>query len=229
MLTPARHRPQFAVVLLTICSLAVAFNAQAAKPKAKTKPAEAVPAQPAPEAKPAGNPGDPQKFISGLYDRLNQLSQKAPNLDVLHGQIGKELNTIVDYTEMARLTLGAKWDEVTPVQRTEFTDLLAKMVLNTYVRRFKPGSAVEITWGAAPKTLSEGKVKITSTITVKKTSADVQYALLPRGGQWWVFDIVVDDASQVQTYRQSFKKILDKEGWPGLVQRMRKAGQKKAG
>ena len=55
------------------------------------------------------------------------------------------------------------------------------------------------------------------------------YDLLPRGGQWAVYDILVDDASQVQTYRQSFKKILDKEGWPGLMTRMRKAAEKKVG
>jgi ABC-type transporter MlaC component len=42
-----------------------------------------------------------------------------------------------------------------------------------------------------------------------------------------VYDIVVDDASQVQTYRKNFKNILDKEGWPGLMTRMKKAAEKK--
>jgi ABC-type transporter MlaC component len=47
--------------------------------------------------------------------------------------------------------------------------------------------------------------------------------MLPRDGRWWVYDIVVDDASQLQTYRRSFSKILDKEGWDGLIKRMQRS------
>jgi len=42
-----------------------------------------------------------------------------------------------------------------------------------------------------------------------------------------VHDIVVDEASQVQTYKQSFKKVLDRDGWDGLIRRMQKAADKK--
>lgn len=169
----------------------------------------------------------PQQFVQGLYTRLNAMSKASPTLDALHGKIGEELRTVVDYPEMARLALGQKWTELTEAQRKEFLTYLTGMVLNTYVKRFKPGQAIEIRYGAAPKNLTEDRVQIASTITVGKTSAEVNYALRPNEGKWWVYDIVVDDASQLQTYRQSFRKILDKEGWPGLMTRMKKAAEKK--
>ncbi len=217
------------VALVVVALGALAQTALAKGKPAVKEPAAAEAAAPAPAPAPSGHPGDPQKFIAGLYTRLDQMSQNAKSVDELHGRIGQELTGIVDYVEMGRLTLGAKWNDITEPQRKEFTGLLSGMVVNTYVRRFKPGTAIEISYAAAPKALSEGKVQVQTTIKVKKTSADVHYDLLPRGGQWAVYDILVDDASQVQTYRQSFKKILDKEGWPGLMTRMRKAAEKKVG
>lgn len=215
--------------VVTVALLGAWSMPAAAKGKAKAATAKAPVVAEQAAAAPTGEPGDPQKFIAGLYQRLDHLSQNTKTIDELHTRIGQELTSIVDYPEMGRLTLGTRWGEITDAQKTEFTGLLRAMVINTYVRRFKPGTAIEISYAAAPKSLSAGKVQVQTTIKVKKTSADVHYNLLPRTGQWAVYDILVDDASQVQTYRQSFKKILDKEGWPGLMQRMRKAAEKKVG
>ncbi len=228
-------------MMLTACLLAVPALAKAKKPK-PAAPA-AAPAAPAavpsrqelkhapddrghaqPEAKPTVAP---QKFIEGLYERMNTFSKSAATLDVLHTKIGDDLKSVIDYPEMARLALGQKWTEIDEAQKKEFLEHLTKMVQNTYVKRFKPGQAIDIKYGAAPKLLPDDRVQVVTTITVGKTSAEVHYALRPAQGRWWVYDIVVDDASQVQTYRKNFKNILDKEGWPGLMTRMKKAAEKK--
>ena len=224
-------------MFLAVSLLATPAFAKAKKPKA---PAPAAPAavpsreelkavppdrgHAQPEAKPTQAP---QKFVESLYGRMNALSKDSPTLDALHAKIGEELKTIVDYPEMARLALGQKWTEIDAAQKAEFLGYLTRMVQNTYVKRFKPGQAIDIQYGAAPKQLPDDRVQVTSTITVGKTSAEVQYALRPSQGKWVVYDIVVDEASQVQTYRRSFKNILDKEGWPGLMTRMKKAAEKK--
>ena len=221
------HTPKLvhATLLLALVAQPVLAKPTAPKP-ATTKPAAADALKPAPTttAKPTT---PPQGFVQGLYDRLNVLAKGAPTLDALHGKIGDELKTVVDYSEMAKLALGQKWTEINDAQRKEFLTYLTGMVLNTYVKRFKPGQAIDIRYGQAPRTLPDDRVQVPTTITVGKTSAEVQYALRPHEGRWWVYDIVVDEASQVQTYRQSFKKILDKEGWSGLMTRMKKAAEKK--
>lgn len=210
-------------MLLAMLTLAAA-PVQAKPPQAKAKATALAPEAKA-EAPSRPAQTDPQKFVAALYDRLNQLTQQSANLPELHKNIGQELSGVVDYTEMARLTLGQKYAEVTEPQRKEFTELLSKMVINTYVKRFKPGTAVEIAWHGV-RTPSAGRAVVSTTLKVKKTSADVQYAMLQKDAHWHVYDIVVDDASQVQTYKQSFRKILDKEGWEGLIKRMKKAANK---
>lgn len=211
-------------LLLTTALLATPALAAAGKGAGKKAPEGTAAAHPAtPNA--ASSEKDPQKFVAALYARLNTLSQQAVNLAALHKSIGAELQGVIDYTEMAKLTLGPKYATLSSAQAKEYTDLLARMILNTYVKRFKPGTAVEISYDGV-RTPSAGRAVVATTIRVKKTSADVQYALTQASGQWMVYDIVVDEASQVQTYKQSFRKILDKEGWDGLIKRMTKAANK---
>ncbi len=60
-------------------------------------------------------------------------------------------------------------------------------------------------------------------LATKRTSASVYYSMIVKGGAWRVYDIIVDDVSQLATYKRSFRKILAKEGWKGLVARMKKS------
>lgn len=210
--------------LLIVASLLMALPALAApkKPPLAVAPA-AEPAKPKTNAAPAGLP---QAYIEKLHVKLDGLVKANADLDALHAAIAKELDNALDYGEMAKLTLPAAWDGLQPAQRTEFVALLQKMVQNTYVKRFKPGNPATVTYGPT-KPLPAGRFEVQTTISVNKASADVHYLLLAGDGRWAVYDLVVDEASQVQSYRKNFGKILDKEGWSGLITRMKKAAAKK--
>ncbi len=212
--------------LVALFAVPAAAAPKAAKPANPPAAAPATPAAPAPSAGPKKPAGDPQKFIAGLSAKLDQQSKATSDVAALHKAIGDELHGVIDFAEMAKLTLPGQWDGLQPEQRTEFTQLLTRMVINTYVKRFKPGTPVEITYKQT-RSLPGGRSEVQTVLKVKTTSADVNYQLLPGDGRWWVFDIVVDDASQVQSYRQNFAKILGKEGWSGLIARMKKAADKK--
>jgi phospholipid transport system substrate-binding protein len=237
MLLPTR-------LAVAIFALALGVEPALAAPKKPAPPAKPAPTQPAP-ANPNGvtllppwvadpaiatTAGYPNAFVKGLHDRLTALAQTTPDKAALHAKIGDDLRGLIDWGEMGRLALGAKWQEVTPAQRQEFTDLMAQMVVNTYVKRFEPGRAVAVAWGA-PQPVAGGKAEVRSVLTVGKTTADVHYFLLARGdakgARWWVWDLTVDGASQVQSYKKSFGKVLAKEGWDGLITRMKKAAAKK--
>jgi len=218
---------------LLLPAAAVAKPAKSAK--AKGRPEAAAPAAPAAPSiaiapKPSsGRPaGDPKQWIDGLAKRLDTLSQNAKNNGALHSQIGQALDELVDYAEMGRLALPKHWDGLTDAQKAEYLTLLRKMLHNTYVKRFKSGTTVKIDYKQV-RPLQDGKVEVQTELTVKRTAADVHYAMHPGDGRWWVYDITVDDASQVGNYRKSFTKIMNKEGFTGLVARMTKAANKKPG
>jgi len=219
------------VVLLRARALAIVLALGAAvSAAAAPKPPTAAPSSPAaPVGAPDAAPTEtPQAFIERLHARLDALVRQHAELDALHGAIAVELDGAVDYAEMARLTLPERWGSLQPAQRGEFTALLKKMVQNTYVRRFKPGSPAELRF-VATRVLASGRAEVHTTVTVRKTTADVHYQLVALRARWAVSDLTVDGASQVQSYRKNFTRILDKEGWDGLIARMRKAAAKKPG
>lgn len=235
------HRGAAIGVMALVMALGAAHSVQTAfaapkKPAAKAgasvpSPAPAPQPTPAVAAKlppcPANAAANPQKHIAAMSDRLHDMAMQAATAAALHAAIGQELQGAVDWGEMARLTLPTQWETLQPAQRLEFTQLLSKMVIHTYVKRFQAGTEVAVQQGSV-QAMGDGRTKVTTTVTVKKTSAEVAYLLRKTEGCWRVSDIVVDEASQVQSYRQNFAKILTKEGWAGLIARMTKAANKKA-
>jgi phospholipid transport system substrate-binding protein len=53
--------------------------------------------------------------------------------------------------------------------------------------------------------------------------------LLKKADGWVIYDIVIDDISLVETYRDAYTEIIEKEGWDSLISRMEeKAAQLQA-
>jgi len=49
----------------------------------------------------------------------------------------------------------------------------------------------------------------------------IDYRMHLANGAWRVIDISTDGASMVQSYRRQFRRIISREGWDGLLSRMR--------
>ena len=166
----------------------------------------------------------PLEFVKGVYQRLLEISDKAKKLDVLHQAIGDEMRSFMDYNEMAVRTLGKKrWEGLNAAQRAEFVDLLEAMVRRTYVKRFKPGREIGVTYNDKVRMGKSGNALVRTTISIKRSKAGVDYSMEAGETGWRVYDIIVDDASQVHVYRRSFGKILKQEDWAGLIKRMKKS------
>ncbi len=181
-------------------------------------------------AAPAATPdsASARRFIEGLHHKLDAAVAKTRDLGALHAQIGDEMKAKFDYQYMAQRILGSKkWTGLKQAQRDQFVDLLEKMVRRTYVKRFKPGKKVKVKYDDRVRVGKEGRVQVRSTIKVKRTRADVWYSMRPLDGQWKIFDIVVDEASQLRTYRRSFNKVLKKDGWDALIAKMKKSAARK--
>ncbi len=200
------------MVLLVCCALIGRPGDSHAAPK----PAKATPA--------ATQQVTPMAFIKGLYAELNRTSAASSDLEELHAAIGRRMETFMDYRAMATRTLASKrWGKLSKAQRKEFQQLLAAMVRKTYVQRFKPKHEIRISYDDKVRLLKDGRAQVRTTIEVGRSSADVYYSMHNKTGRWRVYDIVVDEASQAHIYRRSFARILKKEGWKGLIDRMRKS------
>jgi phospholipid transport system substrate-binding protein len=127
-----------------------------------------------------------------------------------------------DFAEMSRVVLGAHWARLTAEQQTEFISLFGDLFERSYNRlvlRFL--SERETMYGAV--THEQDRAMVQTTLVVRRTNEQlpVNYRLLDKGGQWAVFDVVVDGVSLTLNYRAQFDKIIRSSSYESLVQKIK--------
>jgi phospholipid transport system substrate-binding protein len=59
-------------------------------------------------------------------------------------------------------------------------------------------------------------------VTNRRGETPLDYRLHLRDGRWKVYDVLIDHVSFVSTYRSEFERILRKESYAALIERLRK-------
>jgi phospholipid transport system substrate-binding protein len=119
---------------------------------------------------------------------------------------------------MTRQAVGRGWKKATPEQQktlvTEFRNLLVRTYTNAFTR-FRD-QTVEV----KPLKITAGADEVTvKTLIVKQgTEPDaVDYEMEKTADGWKVFDLTVDGASLVTTYRGTFSDQVQQSGIDGLI------------
>lgn len=129
------------------------------------------------------------------------------------------INGIFDFSELGKRSMGKNWAPLTKAQQDEFISVFKTMVENTSIKRlenYKSDSAHYTLTGSGAQTVVHG------TVWSKGKSSKVEYKLMQVGGRWRAWDLVMDDLSTMKNYREQFQTIIKKEGFNGLLARLRK-------
>lgn len=137
-------------------------------------------------------------------------------------RIRKIIFDAFDFAEMSRVALGAHWARLTAEQQTEFTSLFGDLFERSYNRlvlRFLPER--ETVYGAVSR--EQDRATVQTTLVVRRTNEQlpVNYRLLEKGGQWAIFDVVVDGVSLTLNYRAQFDKIIRSSSYESLIQKIK--------
>ncbi|MEI6826423.1 MAG: ABC transporter substrate-binding protein [Desulfuromonadales bacterium] len=128
----------------------------------------------------------------------------------------KVINAIFDYSEMSKQSLGKHWNERTPGERHQFTDLFALLLENSYLSKIESYNNEKIVY--LKETLDDNYAEIKSKIvTAKRDEYTLDYRLLSVNGTWKVYDIVIEGVSMVSNYRAQFNRVINDKGYSGLV------------
>lgn len=171
--------------------------------------------------------GPPTDFVKAKSDKLFNIINQPVGKDRT-AALKTEVHTLVDYEELAKRALGQHWEKRTPAEKQEFIGLLEELVELNYANRFKSGSK-EASYKVR---YTDEKVREKTRQAIVKTMVDyggestgLDYKLLQREGaapgEFTIYDVVFDDISLEETYRDSYVPIIDKEGWPSLIKRMK--------
>ena len=139
----------------------------------------------------------------------------------------KKIDTVfddmLDYPTLAQSSLGPEWAKRSASEQAEFTDLLKKLVRNAYQKNLKKILDYNINYTGEEAAGSGTLVKTSSQDKSGSRSdpLEIDFKMVNTGGTWRVQDIVTEDVSLVDSYRSQFTKIINKDGFSKLIEKMK--------
>ena len=125
-----------------------------------------------------------------------------------------------DFAEMAKRSLGAHWQKRSPEEQQQFVELFTDVLEGAYVNTIESYNGEKIVVGkeALDKNFAEVNTKI---FTPKGEEVIIDYKLHQAGGDWKVYDVVVENISLVSNYRSQFNRVIAQSSYDELVRRLK--------
>lgn len=124
-----------------------------------------------------------------------------------------------NFLEMGKRSLGSKrWKERSPEERKIFIDVFGKLLENSYANKLESYHDEKINY---VDEIVKGKYAMVKTEVIRKNgTVNVDYKLIRGGGEWRVYDIVVEGVSLIKNYRSQFARIIHQDSFDTLMEKL---------
>ena len=130
----------------------------------------------------------------------------------------KTIDERFDYRQMVMRSLAKNWDLRSDQERQEFIELFKSLLENSYANKLEAYSDEKINY---TNEMIKGKYALVKTEVVRPSSTiAVDYKLIQENGDWRVYDFVIEGVSMIRNYRSQFTKIIRKDSYEILVQKL---------
>jgi phospholipid transport system substrate-binding protein len=143
----------------------------------------------------------------------------------LAGKVTTSVRDLLDIDELGKRAMVDQWGKLTPAQQTEFLTTLRALIEDNYVRGLR--SNLEFTVDYNGETTDKaGNLVVTTQINTKRKGRpykiEVDYVLKKDGDKLKAWDVKTDGVGLVENYRTQFNKIVERDGFAGLIAKMKK-------
>ncbi len=130
------------------------------------------------------------------------------------------VESIFDFSELSKRALGRRWLQFDKRQQEEFTDLFSRLLGDVYMDRILDYQNERVVFDKE-LAKSEKKAVVKSRIVSRSREIAMDYRMIIRGGEWRVYDVLVEGVSLVRNYKSQFKEILREKSPEELLQIIR--------
>ena len=154
-----------------------------------------------------------EKVIKIVQDEALDKDKQARRV-ALRKTIAERFN----YRQMVMRSLAKNWDVRSDQERQEFIALFKSLLENSYANKLEAYKDEEINY---LDEMIKGKYALVKTEVVRKSSTiGVDYKLIQEKGSWQVYDFVIEGVSMIRNYRSQFTKIIRRDSYEVLVQKL---------
>ena len=161
--------------------------------------------------------------ISGLLKQKPAAGSKEEK--DLAAKVTTSVRDFLDIDELGKRAMADQWGKLKPEQQTEFLNTLRALIEDNYVR----GLRANLSYSVEYKTESadkDGNVLVATVINTKRKGRPfkigIDYVLKKQGDKLKAWDVKTDGVGLVENYKTQFNKIIEKEGFAGLIAKMKK-------
>jgi phospholipid transport system substrate-binding protein len=123
-----------------------------------------------------------------------------------------------DFTRMTRLAVGRSWAQASDAQKEALTKEFRTLLVRTYSNSLTQYRDQKIDVKATKMSPQDKEVTVrTAVIQQGGPPIPIDYAMEKTDQGWKVFDVTIDGASLVTTYRGTFNDQIQRGGIDGLV------------
>ncbi|CAN5146948.1 hypothetical protein BH11MYX1_BH11MYX1_44740 [soil metagenome] len=177
----------------------------------------------------AGSPGPGTAAVKAANQKISGLlAQKvtAGSKDEkdLAGRVTGSVRDLLDIDELGKRALADQWSKITPAQQTEYLTTLRALIEDNYIKGLR--SNLEYTVDYTGESIEAGNVVVVTQINTKRHNRpykiEVDYVLKKEGDKLKAWDVKTDGVGLVENYKEQFNKIVEKDGFAGLISKMKK-------
>jgi len=172
----------------------------------------------------------PKAQLQGTIERVLQVLQTIRSVEDIarnKGLLRQILLDRFDFAEMARRSLGSHWNNLNG-KEGEFVSAFTQFIEGSYMGTLGSYRGEKIVY-AHERVGQEFAEVDTRVVGGQGAPIEIDYRLHLVGGEWKVYDVVIDQVSLVSNYRSQFRRILRTASLEELLRKLREKGEGKEG
>lgn len=135
-------------------------------------------------------------------------------------QLRQVLFARFDFTEMAKRALGANWRRRTPKEQEEFVRLFTELLERAYADTIESYTDEKIVYTS--ERLDGNYADVNSRVVTRKGEEfSLNYKTHLIGGEWRVYDVIVENISMVNNFRSQFNRVIANASYEELIRRLK--------
>ncbi len=172
---------------------------------------------------------EPLKIIEIRVDRIVEiLADKSLAEEDKVRKLEAAADETFDYGYLSRMTLGRNWLNLDENQRAEFVGLYRRLLEKNYMDQLLKYTDEKVVFDRQTL-IAENKAEVESNVVSGDKKIPITYRLIRRGGDWKVYDLVIEGVSLVGNYRTQFTDILSRQTPAEMLSILKKKVEEKSG
>jgi len=183
-----------------------------------------------PSATATAKPGPGTSAVKTANEKISALLKQkpaagSPQEKELAGKVTTSVRDFLDIDELGRRAMSDQWSKLSKEQQTEFLTTLRSLIEDNYVKGLRSNLAYTVDY-TGETTDKDGNIVVTTTVNTKRKGRpfkiNIDYVLKKDGDKLKAWDVKTDGVGLVDNYRVQFNKIIEKDGFAGLIAKMKK-------